>query len=147
MDRGAKITSRGLSSHRIGFYQLAYLALLALRAEEEAVRMGREESELSPRSSRQEAVWWGRTCTLTTCPLCIWRLRALTRVVLNHCSLCEWRKIVSAFTSLVFYSAVWDSAGTCTLYGHLDNWSARLVQKPWLPMRINTGASSVLLEY
>lgn len=53
MDRGAKIASRGLSST-----VLAHLALLALRAEEEAIRMGREESELSPRSSRQEAVWW-----------------------------------------------------------------------------------------
>lgn len=57
MDRGEKITSRGPSSHHIGSYQLAHLALLALSAEEEAIRMGREESELSPWGSRQEAVW------------------------------------------------------------------------------------------
>lgn len=32
-------------------------ALLALIIEEKAIRMGREESELSPQGSRQEAVW------------------------------------------------------------------------------------------
>lgn len=45
-------------------------ALLALKAEERAIRMGREERELSPQGSRQEGVA-GRDCALTTCPLCL----------------------------------------------------------------------------
>lgn len=56
VDRDEKINRRGLSSHHIGSYQLAHLAFLALRAEEEAIRMGREESELSLRGSKQEVV-------------------------------------------------------------------------------------------